>query len=150
MPPILASRGRRAVCSRAVKNTKPLLQLILLLVGVAVGAAGGISVVNTLRQRDAYARGLMDVMQHHYTALRDDVRRGHCDSSAAHLGRLRSLSDEIGEAVYGEDIADAPFREYQTRLTDALSAPATMECRLLAAQVQKIGTACDACHRQYR
>ena len=125
-------------------------QIVLLILGIAVGAAGGISIVNALRQRDAYPRGLMDVMQHHYAALRDDIRRGRCAQPAPHLSMLRSLADEIGEAVYGDDIPDATFREYQSRLAESVSAPAPADCRALATQLQKIGTACDTCHRQYR
>ena len=125
-------------------------QIVLLVLGIAIGAAGGISLVNTLRQRDAYPRGLMDVMQHHYAALRDDVRRGHCELSARHVDVLRSLTGEIGDAAYGDDIPDAPFREYQSRLADAVNASTATDCKALAAQVQKIGAACDACHRQYR
>jgi len=125
-------------------------QIILLVVGLVVGAAGGISVVNTLRQRDAYPRGLMDVMQHHYASLRDDVRLGHCEQSTQHVDMLRSLAAEIGTAMYGEDIPDAPFREFQSRLGGALSTSTPRECKMLAPQVQKIGEACDACHRQYR
>ena len=125
-------------------------QIILLILGIVIGAAGGISISNTLRQRDAYPRGLMDVMQHHYAALRDDVRRGRCEASAGHLATLRNLNAEIGEAVYGDDIPDAPFREYAARLSEALKEPAPNECKALALQLQKIGDACDACHRQYR
>lgn len=125
-------------------------QIVLLLLGMAVGAAGGVSLVNTLRQRDAYPRGIMDVMQHHYAALRDDARRGRCEQSEQHRRVLHELTGEIGEAVYGEDIPDAPFREYQSRLAEALSAPAPADCKALAPQLQKIGAACDACHRQYR
>jgi len=125
-------------------------QVILLIVGVIVGATAGISVTNTLRQRDAYPRGLMDVMQHHYVSLHNDVRRGHCELSAQHLDVLRILAGEIGDAVYGEDIPDSSFREFNTRLVDALNAPNSTECKALAAQSQKIGAVCDDCHRQYR
>jgi len=125
-------------------------QIILLALAIAIGAAGGISIVNTLRQRDAYPRGLMDVMQHHYAGLRDDVRRGHCEESAQHMNILRSLAEEIGPAMYGEDIPDAPFREFESRLADALSTSTPRDCKMLAPQVQKIGDTCDACHRQYR
>lgn len=125
-------------------------QIILLVVGLVVGAAAGISVVNMLHQRDAYPRGLMDVMQHHYASLRDDVRRGRCEQSAQHVDTLRSLAEEIGPAMYGEDIPDAPFREFESRLADALSTSTPRDCKALASQVQKIGAACDACHRQYR
>jgi hypothetical protein len=125
-------------------------QIILLIVGVVAGAAAGISVVNTLRQRDAYPRGLMDVMQHHYASLRNDVRRGHCELSEQQLSVLKNLAGEIGDAVYGEDIPDSSFREYNARLVDALSAPSSTDCKALAPLVQKIGATCDECHRQYR
>ena len=125
-------------------------QVVLLVVGVMVGAAAGISVDNTLRQRDAYPRGLMDVMQHHYASLRNDIRRGHCEQSAQHWDVLKNLAGEIGDAVYGEDIPDSSFREYNTRLVDALDAPPSADCKALAPRVQKIGGICDECHRQYR
>ena len=124
-------------------------RIALLMLGLAVGAAGGASVVNTLRQRDAYPRGLMDVMQHHYAALRDDVRRGHCENSAAHVLLLHELSGEIGSAVYGDDIPDAPFREFESRLREALSA-SPADCKSLADQASRIGAVCEDCHRQYR
>jgi hypothetical protein len=124
-------------------------QIVLLAVGIVVGAAAGISLVNTLRQRDAYPRGLMDVMQHQYASLRNDVRDGHCQDSAQHLLLLRTLSRQIGEAVYGEDIPDSPFREFQSRLGDAL-ADTPADCKGFATQTVRIGSACDACHRQYR
>ena len=137
--------------ARALENPDLFMRLVVLLfIGLVVGASSGIAVVNTLRQRDAYPRGLMDVMQHHYAALRDDTRRGHCELSAHHLDMLRNLAGEIGDAVYGEDIPDSPFREYNTRLLDALNAPNATECKALAAQSQKIGAVCDDCHRQYR
>jgi hypothetical protein len=125
-------------------------QIVLLVVGLVVGAAAGISIANMLRQRDAYPRGLMDVMQHHYAGLRDDVRRGHCEQSSQHVNVLRSLIDEIGPAMYGEDIPDAPFREFESRLGDAVSTTTPPDCKALGSQAQKIGEACDACHRQYR
>jgi len=125
-------------------------RIILLAVGVVVGAAGGISVVNTLRQRDAYPRGLMDVMQHHYSAMRDEVRRGRCEDSAQHMTVLRELETEIGSAVYGDDIPDASFREFLGRLRDAVAAPPSSDCKALAAIAEKISAACDSCHREYR
>jgi cytochrome c556 len=125
-------------------------RIALLLLGVAVGAAGAASIVNALRQRDAYPRGLMDVMQHHYAALRDDARRGRCENSASHVSLLHELSGEIGDAVYGDDVPDSPFREFQSRLREELTAPASVDCRALQPQLQKIGATCDDCHRQYR
>jgi hypothetical protein len=136
--------------ARSKTQVRVMRQLILLVLGIAIGAAGGISIVNMLRQRDAYPRGLMDVMQHHYATLRDEVRRGHCQQSEQHMNVLRGLAAEIGTAVYDDDVPDAPFREFESRLADALSASMPSDCKALAPPVQKIGDACDACHRQYR
>jgi len=123
--------------------------LVLLLLGLAVGAFATTSIINALRQRDAYPRGLMQVMQHHFAVLRDDVRRNRCsDDSRSHIASLRQLSDEIGRSVYAGDTPDAPFREYEQRLRDALVIPAT--CAGLPAAFDKISAACDACHHQYR
>jgi len=124
--------------------------LVLLLVGVAIGALVTANIINVLRQRDAYARGLMNVMQHHYATLRDDIRRKRCGQEAGgEFVALRRLSDEIGDAVYAGDTPDAPFREFEQRLHDALDA-APASCVDGAAALDRITAACDACHRQYR
>ena len=124
--------------------------VLLLLLGLVIGAVAAANVVNALRQRDAYARGLMDVMQHHYAALRDAAKRGRCgDASIRDVAVLRQLSEDIAAAVYAGDTPDAPFREYEQRLREAL-APTPATCADTVAALDKIGAACDACHRQYR
>lgn len=129
--------------------------LILLLIGLLAGAMGATVVVNTLRQRDAYARGLMDVMQHHYAALREGVRARHCEAAAtAHaLAQVRALAPDIDMAIYPDATPDAPFREFSSRLgttLDAAAAAAPADCAALAPHVQAVGKACDDCHQQYR
>ena len=124
--------------------------LVFLLLGLAVGAFATVNVINVLRQRDAYPRGLMNVLQHHVAALRDDVRRNRCgDHTQRDLAVLRQLSEEIGSAVYAGDTPDAPFREFEQRLRDALAAGAAT-CADTTSMLDKARTACDACHRQYR
>lgn len=124
--------------------------LVLLLIGIAVGALVTANIINTLRQRDAYPRGLMNVMQHHYAALRDDIRRARCGQQAGtELAALRRLSDDIGDAVYSGDTPDAPFREFEQRLHDALAATPS-SCTEGSAALDKVTAACEACHRQYR
>jgi hypothetical protein len=122
---------------------------VLLLLGLAIGAIATANVLSALRQRDAYARGLMNVLQHHYARLREDARRSRCtDASLRDLDAIRMLGDDIPQAVYGPDTPEAAFREYQQRLHDAAHAPAP--CANVNALVERVGTACDACHRQYR
>ena len=127
--------------------------LILLVLGIVLGAAGGAITVNTLSRRDAYPRGVMNVMQHHYAALRHDVQLNRCDvkTTAASLGVLREFADGIEQTFYGDDTADAPFREYAQRMRDLVASASTAsDCAGLAPAVDKIGAACEACHREYR
>lgn len=122
---------------------------MLFLLGLAIGAIATANVVSALRQRDAYPRGLMNVMQHDVGALRADARAQRCDANASVvLEQLRGLSGSIETAVYGDDPPDPPFAEYAQRLHSAL--PTTLDCRSLPQALEKVGVACDACHRQYR
>ena len=124
--------------------------IALLLLGLAIGAIATANVLSALRQRDAYARGLMNVLQHHYAQLREDARRNRCtDASLRDLDAIRMLGDDIPQAVYGSDTPEAAFREYQQRLHDAAHAAAP-PCANVSALVEQLGAACDACHRQYR
>jgi hypothetical protein len=128
--------------------------LFLFLLGVALGAIGAAITLNTLRERDAYARGTMDVLQHHYVSLRNQIAQQRCVPAASDhdKGMLRLLTDEIETAVYADATPDPPFREYSQRLGEAVAAlpDANANCAALAPIVEKIGAACDACHRQYR
>jgi cytochrome c556 len=129
--------------------------LILLLIGLLVGAMGASIVANTLRQRDAYARGAMDVMQHHYGALREAIRAQRCDAqkTATDIAQLRALANDIEPAVYPDATPEAAFREFVERLHGALGeipAPPPSDCTALAPLVQKVGKVCEDCHQQYR
>jgi hypothetical protein len=129
--------------------------VILFVIGLFVGTMCATVVVNTLRERDAYARGVMDVMQHHYASLRQEIRAQHCDAtkSAQAITQLRAMASEVEPAIYPDSIPDAPFREFNQRLHDdveKIPTPPPADCAALAPLVQKIGRACDACHQQYR
>jgi hypothetical protein len=126
--------------------------VILLTLGLAIGALGALSVYNTLSRRDAYPRGLMNVMQHHYAAMRESVRTGRCDGVPGHASALSALSQDIDSAMYPDATPDAPFLEYEHRLNDALSAAAGVgpESKSVAPAVERITAACDSCHHQYR
>ncbi len=126
--------------------------LIVLLIGLAVGAIAATSVLNALAPRSAYPRGLMNVMQHHYVALREGVRDNRCMTAPAQAEALKLLSREIESAIYPDGSADAPFLEYERRLDEGIAAAsaAGADCTALKPAIDKIATACDACHRQYR
>ena len=126
--------------------------LILLAIGLAVGAIAAMSVLNALGQRDAYPRGLMNVMQHHYAGLREGLRNNHCATAPADVDALRLLSRDVENAMYPDGSADPPFLEYEQRLDAGLieASAAGTECAVLKPAVDKITAACDICHHQYR
>ncbi len=124
-------------------------QVILLMIGLAVGAIAAANIGAALRQRDAYPRGLMQVMQHDLGRLRDAARGGHCDAgTATTLQQLRGLSGQIESAIYANTAAEAAFANHAQRLRTAL--PEAVDCKTLAPAIERADSACDACHRQYR
>jgi hypothetical protein len=146
-------RARNRYASRF--HELPLMRnLILVILGIAVGAAGTASIQNTLARRDAYARGVMAVMQHHLAGLREDVRAGRCSGAglSRHRTMLTALAEEIEPSVYADAAADPPFREYSQRLREALAQlpDAGADCAATAPIASKIADSCETCHRQYR
>jgi len=127
--------------------------IILFALGLVMGCAFTAITLNMLAQRSAHARGVMQVMQHHYAELRSGLRAGRCSGAAREGQALALLTGEVELAVYGADTPDAPFRKFMERLQDALSgvvsAPAS-DCAALAPSIERVGNACDACHQQYR
>ena len=128
---------------------------ILFLIGLLIGATGASIAGNALRARDAYARGTMNVMQHHYGSLRENLRTKQCNATktAFALEQLRALSNEIEPAVYADSTPESAFREFGSRLRDALNAgiaAAPADCAALAPVAEKVGKVCDECHQQYR
>jgi len=128
--------------------------LILMILGLAFGAICTAIAMNALAQRNAYARGVMQVMQHHYAELRNGQRSGRCDAAttAPASESLRLLSDEIERSVYGDSTPEPPFREYTDRLRSAVAdlGDGTKTCAQLGPVINRVGDSCDACHRQYR
>jgi hypothetical protein len=126
--------------------------LILFALGLAIGALAASSLLNALSRRDAYPRGVMNVIQHHYAALREGVHDGRCDGATAHLSTLSALSRDIDSAMYPDASPEPPFLEYEKRLNEALSSASVFahDCKALAPDVERITAACDSCHHQYR
>lgn len=136
----------------SLSHGKPMRALLLVVLGLAIGALGATFAISALRQGTPFHDGVMAVMQHHMGALRANVRANQCDAkaSAFRLGRLRQEAGDIGEAFPG---TDQGFGQAAGKLAAALDGavgaqPAT--CEALAAALKPVGDACSACHQQYR
>jgi cytochrome c556 len=126
--------------------------LLLVFLGLVVGAMGATFALSALRQGTPFHRGVMAVMQHHMGVLRENVRAKQCDAkaSADHLSRMRQAAGDLRDAF--PDM-DAPFYEVAGRLgkvIDGATAAVPATCEALTRAIAPIGEACQACHRQYR
>ncbi|MET0255017.1 MAG: cytochrome C [Luteibacter sp.] len=126
--------------------------LLLVILGLVVGAMGATFALSALHQGTPFHQGLMAVMQHHMGALRANVRAKQCEAkgSAAHLVRMRQAAGDIREAFPDmEPGFYAAGGKLGTALDDAVgAAPAT--CEALVAALGPVGDACRSCHQQYR
>jgi cytochrome c556 len=129
-------------------------QLVLLVIGLFVGGACAFMLARGLAQRDAYPRGLMNVMQHHMAELRRLERGSHCgvQDTAGHTARIADLSHDV-LAAFGSSSKDDPhladFAENLGRKADAARA-GSADCAALSRTLSELGDACEACHREYR
>lgn len=126
--------------------------LLILLAGALVGALVAFSAANTLSQRNAWARGVMHVLQHHLGELRRLQRAGDCAPlrTAAHFQRLAQTAVDISPS-HVEEKPD--FHDRAKRFIDAstgFAATAPADCAALDTAVQQISDACQGCHRDYR
>jgi len=129
--------------------------ILLLVLGLVVGALAAVKVSNVLNLRDAYPRGVMFVMQHHLGTLAYSMREGKCPAAATqmHLDRIKAMQPEILQAFAGNLAAKPDFRKHKQKLSDAVDAAiaaAPADCPALRKQVSQIGGACKSCHEVYR
>jgi len=128
--------------------------LLILALGFVLGAFAAAIVSNALARRDAYARATMQVLQQQFGVLRQRLRSDSCTSIDPGPARrlLALLGNEIEPSAYPEASPPPPFREYASRLHEAVAAlpESATSCAALAPLVSRIGQACEACHQQYR
>jgi hypothetical protein len=130
--------------------------VMMILVGIALGAFGTVAVLNALRAGTAFPRGVMAVSGHHMAAMREAVVASPCQPQqmTKHLQALRVLADDIEPAFLPDGMADPTFSRYaldlQTRLDAALARVPAAECKDLSIELGNVNDACKACHRDYR
>jgi hypothetical protein len=129
--------------------------IVLLVLGLVIGALGAVKVSNVLAMRDAYPRGVMSVMQHHLGTLDQDLQQGNCPAPATqmHLERLQAMQVEIVPAFAGDVGAKPDFQKHARKLEQSIArglAAAPADCPALGKVVSDIGGSCKSCHQIYR
>lgn len=128
--------------------------LLLALLAAVIGALAAVQITGAMRQRDAYPRGVMDVMAVHAGALDDAVRTQRCtaETTADNLAMLVTMSGEIPRAFPGavQDKQFARFAHDAHAFDRQVAANPPRDCPALRKAMAQIGDHCDQCHRVYR
>jgi len=126
--------------------------LLLVVLGLAVGAMGATFALSALRQGTPFHTGVMAVMQHHMDALRGNVRAKQCDAkgSADHLARMRETAGDIHQAFPDMEPAFLQADDGLLKALDGALAAAPGTCEALVAALKPVGDACQSCHQQFR
>jgi cytochrome c556 len=126
--------------------------LLLVILGLAMGAMGATFAISALRQGTPFHNGVMAVMQHHIGALRSNVRAKQCDAkgNAAHLTRLRETAGDIRDAFPDMEPAFGQADDALLKSLDGALASAPASCEALVAALKPVGDACQSCHQQFR
>ncbi len=126
--------------------------LLLVILGLAVGAMGATFALSALRQGTPFHSGVMAVMQHHMGVLRGNVRAKQCDAkgSADHLSRMRETAGDIRQAFPDMEPAFFQADDGLLKALDGAIAAAPGTCEALVAALKPVGDACQSCHQQFR
>ncbi|HXS73434.1 MAG TPA: hypothetical protein VN725_05265 [Rhodanobacteraceae bacterium] len=128
--------------------------LLLVILALAIGAIAAAQVTGALRQRDAYPRGVMDVMAEHAGALDQALRGRHCatDATAPSFSMLVTMSGEIPLA-FPDLMSDKQFAKFAHdahAFDQQVAAHPPRDCPALRKAFAQINEHCDQCHRIYR
>lgn len=128
--------------------------LVLLLVGLAVGALCTLIAVNTLNRGTAYHSAVMAMMGQQMKAMHGNIQASRCAATdlVPRLQSLRVVANDI-EPSFPDLREDAQFGRYAADMRAAadaalLSPPTT--CKAAEAAFSGLKKTCDACHRDYK
>lgn len=128
--------------------------LFLFLVGLLVGVVLTVVSMRALQARqDPFPHSLMQVMARQTNMLGENVKQNRCTSSDAlpRLQTLRAVGNDL-EAAFPDLADDARFAAHASEfrgILDTSLAAAPGSCAAIKATGDKIGGACEACHRDF-
>lgn len=128
--------------------------LVLLLVGLVVGALFTIIAVNALDRGTAYPNAVMAVMGQQMKALDKSIKQSRCASAdlTPRLQTLRFIANDI-EPAFADLQAEAQFGRYASDLraaADAALMTPPASCTAAVAALSNLDKACDSCHRDFK
>lgn len=128
--------------------------LVVLLIGLVVGAALTLIGLNALRQGTAYPNGVMAVMAAQMKALDEATKQNRCTAAdlTPRLQTLRALGNDLEPAflpTQDDERFIAHSAELRGALDAALASPPS-DCASARLSLDRVGKTCSACHRDFK
>ncbi len=132
--------------------------MLLLLIGLFMGAMCGMIATRQIAAAHAYPRGVMAVLQRHLGAAKAQVNgAGQCDAIATrqHLDTIRRFLPELLPSLTPPNTEPEPrIAELNTKLSESvdrsLATPTPPDCAALTQPIRDVEQACTDCHQEYR
>lgn len=127
--------------------------LVCLVIGLVIGAVVASTAANAIARREAWPRGVMNVMQHELVGARAAARAQQCASPATRTAsaHLQLLAGDIELALLAPGTKDRVFSQYASDLRDTLAKwDVGADCAHQGEALTAVANACETCHRDYR
>ncbi|KFN47392.1 cytochrome c [Arenimonas composti] len=128
--------------------------VIVLLIGLFVGAACSLIGLSALRKETPPSTALMAMLRFHSAGLDQAVRSNRCAATdlTPHLQTLRHLANDL-EPAFGETEDDELFAKhasaFRAALDAALATPPT-DCASAGVALDRVSAGCKDCHRDFK
>jgi cytochrome c556 len=132
--------------------------MLLLLIGLFMGAMCGMIATRQIATAHAYPRGVMAVLQRHLGAAKAQVNgAGQCDAIATrqHLETIRRFLPELLPSLTPLNAKpERRIAELHVKLGEAvdrsLATPIPADCAALTQPIRDVEQACTDCHSEFR
>lgn len=128
--------------------------VVMLVVGLVIGAVCTTMALRALNQGSEYPQGVMALMGVHLGAVRKAVEAGRCEAGemARHAATLRLVAHDIEPAFLagGDEPAFAAHAVELRQAAGALEQAAGAGCAALSEAAASVGRSCKACHQEFR
>jgi hypothetical protein len=126
--------------------------IMVAVLSLMLGAFLGNGLARMTARRHQHTRAVMGLAQFHLDRLEAAAKSGDCRGFNRQREYLLTVYGELLQAFPLAYAQDEEFHKRADALRDALQMPAQAagNCSNAAADVKKIGDACEDCHREYR
>lgn len=128
--------------------------IVLLLVGLVVGALCTVIAINALDRGTSHHDAVMTMMAEQMRAMGGSLKANKCAATdlVPRLQTLRLVANDI-EPSFAGDIDDPQFNRYAAELraaADSALASPPASCQAASAAMSNLKKGCDSCHREFK